>query len=280
MFKRILVPTILMAGGLLLVLAGYGQSKGNPSNPENQNSAVWKLIWSDEFNYTGFPDSTKWSYDTLGNSFGWGNNEKQYYTSNHKQNGWVENGHLTIVARIDSMGGKPYTSVRLRSKGKGDWLYGRFEIRAKNPTGRGTWPAIWMLPSDNEYGRWPASGEIDIMENVGYNPDTIVGSAHTQKYNHTIGTQKNAKIYAPTNYTEFHVYALEWEPNEYRLYLDNQHYFTFKNEKAGYAVWPFDKKFHLLLNLAIGGNWGGARGIDTSLFPQKFEVDYVRVYQH
>lgn len=237
-----------------------------------------KLIWSDEFNCTGLPDSTKWSFDTDGNSYGWGNNEKQFYTNADKRNAWVENGVLTITALKDSMGGKPYTSARLRTKGKGDWLYGRFEIRAKNPTGKGTWPAIWMLPTDWAYGRWPASGEIDIMENVGFDPDTIVGSAHTKKYNHTIGTQKNARIYCPTNYTGFHVYALEWEPGEYRLYVDNVHYFTFRNEGKGSEVWPFDKRFHLILNLAIGGNWGGMKGIDDSLFPQKFQIDYVRVY--
>jgi beta-glucanase (GH16 family) len=260
--------------GLLSVQNLYAQETTDTSNKE------MKLIWSDEFNYTGYPDTAKWSYDTDGNSYGWGNNEKQYYTKADKRNAWVENGILTITALKDSMGGKPYTSARLRTIGKGDWLYGRFEIRAKNPTGKGTWPAIWMLPTDWAYGRWPASGEIDIMENVGYEPDTIVGSAHTKKYNHTIGTQKNARIYCPTSYTDFHVYALEWEASEYRLYVDDVHYFTFKNEGSGFEVWPFDKRYHLILNLAIGGNWGGAKGIDESLFPQKFEVDYVRVYKN
>ena len=145
--------------------------------------------------------------------------------------------------------------------------------------GRGTWPAIWMLPTDWEYGDWPKSGEIDIMENVGYDPDTIVGSSHTEKYNHAIGTQKNAKIACPDCYKAFHVYALEWEEDEYRLYVDDQLYFTFKNEGTGYEVWPYDKRFHILLNLAIGGNWGGQKGIDDSLFPHVFEIDYVRVYK-
>jgi beta-glucanase (GH16 family) len=118
------------------------------------------------------------------------------------------------------------------------------------------------------------------MENVGFDPDTIAGTAHTKKYNHTIGTQKGARIYCPNNYSAFHVYTLEWEPKEYRLYLDDILYFTFKNENTGFDVWPFDKPFHLILNLAIGGNWGGGKGIDNSIFPQKFEIDYVRVYQH
>ena len=239
----------------------------------------WQLVWDEEFNYTGLPDSNKWSYDTEGNKWGWGNNEAQFYTANDERNAFVDNGVLTITARIDSMGGKRYTSARLITKGKADWLYGRFEIRAKLPTGRGTWPAIWMLPTDWEYGAWPNSGEIDIMENVGYDPDTIVGSAHTKSYNHVAGTQKNAKIYVPTCYTSYHVYALEWEPDEYRLFVDNQCYFTFKNEHSDFAEWAFDKRFHLLLNLAIGGNWGGQKGIDESLFPHHFQVDYVRVYE-
>ena len=239
----------------------------------------WKLIWSEEFDYTGFPDSTKWSYDTEGNVYQWGNNEAQYYTSGRKENAWVSDGVLRITALKEPMEGRSYTSARLITKGKGDWLYGRFEIRAKLPTGRGTWPAIWMLPTDWEYGDWPKSGEIDIMENVGYYPDTIVGSSHTEKYNHAIGTQKNAKIACPDCYKAFHVYALEWEEDEYRLYVDDQLYFTFKNEGTGYEVWPYDKRFHILLNLAIGGNWGGQKGIDDSLFPHVFEIDYVRVYK-
>ena len=239
----------------------------------------WKLIWSEEFDYTGFPDSTKWSYDTEGNVYQWGNNEAQYYTSGRKENAWVSDGVLRITALKEPMEGRSYTSARLITKGKGDWLYGRFEIRAKLPTGRGTWPAIWMLPTDWEYGDWPKSGEIDIMENVGYYPDNIVGSSHTEKYNHAIGTQKNAKIACPDCYKAFHVYALEWEEDEYRLYVDDQLYFTFKNEGTGYEVWPYDKRFHILLNLAIGGNWGGQKGIDDSLFPHVFEIDYVRVYK-
>lgn len=239
----------------------------------------WKLIWSEEFDYTGFPDSTKWSYDTEGNVYQWGNNEAQYYTSGRKENAWVSDGVLRITALKEPMEGRSYTSARLITKGKGDWLYGRFEIRAKLPTGRGTWPAIWMLPTDWEYGDWPKSGEIDIMENVGYDPDRIVGSSHTEKYNHAIGTQKNAKIACTDCYKAFHVYALEWEEDEYRLYVDDQLYFTFKNEGIGYEVWPYDKRFHILLNLAIGGNWGGQKGIDDSLFPHVFEIDYVRVYK-
>jgi beta-glucanase (GH16 family) len=141
------------------------------------------------------------------------------------------------------------------------------------------WPAIWMLPTDWSYGGWPASGEIDIMENVGYDPFWIVASAHTQAYNHVQGTQKSGKINIADCYTEFHNYILEWEASEYRIYVDDKLVFTFVNEKKGFQVWPFDKRFHLLLNVAVGGNWGGAKGIDDTIFPKSMMVDYVRVYQ-
>lgn len=243
------------------------------------NTGKWELVWNDEFDYTGLPDSDKWSYDIQGNEYGWGNNEAQFYTFEDKDNAWVENGVLTITAIKENIGNKSYSSARLVTKDKGDWLYGRFEIRAKLPTGRGTWPAIWMLPTKSEYGGWPASGEIDIMENVGYEPDSIVGTAHTLHYNHMKGNQKTAKIGCQDCHSNFHTYALEWEESEYRLYLDDIHYFTYKNDNSGYEVWPFDKPFHILLNLAIGGNWGGKKGIDDNLFPHKFVVDYVRVYK-
>lgn len=239
----------------------------------------WELVWDEEFDYTGLPDTAKWSYDTAGNAYGWGNNEAQYYTAGRKENAWVDGGMLKITALKESVGGKEYSSARLITKGKGDWLYGRFEIRAKLPAARGTWPAIWMLSTDWSYGGWPASGEIDIMENVGYDKDTVVASAHTETYNHVIGTQKNARFACPTSYTDFHVYTLEWEKDEYRMYLDDTLCFTFRNDGTGYKEWPFDKRFHILLNLAVGGNWGGLQGIDEESFPHVFEIDYVRVYQ-
>lgn len=270
----------ILAAGIILLACNTKKTEQSKSYEKiNTPTGSWELVWNDEFDYEGLPYSTKWSYDTKGNEYGWGNNEAQHYTSHNPDNAFVENGILTITARIDSMGGKKYTSARLITKDNGDWLYGRFEVKAKLPSGLGTWPAIWMLPTDWEYGGWPASGEIDIMENVGYDPDTIVGSAHTESYNHLKGTQKSARIYAPTSYTDFHVYALEWDENEYRLYMDDYHYFTFENEGTGFKEWPFDKRFHLLLNLAIGGNWGGKEGIDDSLFPHKFLIDYVRIYK-
>lgn len=242
----------------------------------------WRLVWADEFNYNGLPDPKKWGYDVGGH--GWGNKELQFYTEHRLENARVENGLLIIEARRDEWEGHEYTSARLVTKGKGDWTYGRIEVNAKLPSGRGTWPAIWMLPTGWEYGGWPNSGEIDIMEHVGFNPDVVHASVHTQTYNHKINTQKTATIKVGTARSGFNVYAVEWTPDEIRGYVDKQLYFTFKNERltnpsADFHQWPFDKPFHLLLNLAVGGTWGGAQGVDEKIWPQRMEIDYVRIFQ-
>jgi len=249
-----------------------------PVNQETERKLT--LVWSDEFDYIGLPDRNKWSYDTAGNATGWGNREAQYYTKERLMNAEVKDGFLNINAIKEDYKGFKYTSARLITKDKGDWLYGRMEIKAKLPDGRGMWPAIWMLPTDWAYGGWPSSGEIDIMENVGYDPWVIVASAHTESYNHVRGTQKSNRTTVNDCYSAFHVYILEWESKEFRVYVDDKLYFTFKNEGSGYKAWPFDKRFHLLLNIAVGGNWGGAQGIDDTVFPRSMVVDYVRVYQY
>ena len=248
----------------------------------NAQSAFKKLVWADEFNYKGLPDSLKWSYDNgrgCPQNCGWGNNELQFYTSNRKENAWVENGILIIEAKKESYEGAAYTSARLASKNKGDWKYGRFEIKAKLPAGTGMWPAIWMLPTKWEYGGWPHSGEIDIMENVGYWPDSLLGTVHTGAYNGMLGTQKTKGVNRKDLSTAFHIYALEWTAETISFFIDNEKYNVFKNEHTGSESWPYDKDFHLLLNIAVGGNWGGKYGVDDKIFPQKMEIDYVRVYQ-
>ena len=239
----------------------------------------YELVWSDEFDYQGLPDPGKWSYDTIGNAWGWGNHELQYYTTAEIRNASVSKGTLKITVLKDTTGISNYTSARLMTKDKGDWLYGRFEIKAKLPDGRGLWPAIWMLPSDWEYGGWPQSGEIDIMENVGFDPYTIVSSVHTSDYNHRIHTERNNKITVNDNRDKFHVYGVEWDETTIKGFIDDQIYFTFEKEADDPKVWPFDKRFHLLLNIAVGGDWGGQKGIDDSIFPATMEIDYVRVYQ-
>lgn len=233
--------------------------------------------WQDEFNYTGRPDPAKWSYD-LGNNDGWGNQELEQYTD-RLDNAVVAGGVLTISARREQLAGHDYTSARLVSKGKGDFLYGRIVVRAKLPSGRGTWPAIWMLPTDWAYGGWPHSGEIDIMEQVGFDPDVIHFSAHTGAYYHIIGTQKTATRAIGSATTAFHRYRVDWTPDMIRGYIDDVPMFAFANEHNGPEVWPFDKRFYLILNMAVGGFWGGQKGIDDTIFPASMQVDYVRVYR-
>ncbi|HHX12610.1 MAG TPA: glycoside hydrolase family 16 protein [Clostridiales bacterium] len=243
------------------------------------DNLTYDLVWSDEFDYEGLPDDSKWNYDVGGH--GWGNNELQYYTK--EENAIVKDGKLIIEARKEDKEGKEYTSARLISKDKGDWLYGKFEISAKLPSGLGTWPAIWMLPTDWVYGGWPASGEIDIMEHVGYNQNTIHASTHSEAYYHSIGTQKTATKYVDGVSDDFHVYAVEWLPDKVHGYIDGELYFTFDPQQnkstTTYKEWPFDQRFHLLINIAVGGNWGAAQGFDDSIYPVQMEVDYVRVYQ-
>jgi beta-glucanase (GH16 family) len=236
----------------------------------------YKLVWSDEFNTPGLPDASRWNYDTGGR--GWGNNELQYYTLARKENARVENGHLVIEARKENWQDRNYTSARLVTKGKGDWQYGKIEVRAKLPKGLGTWPTIWMLGSTTPL-KWPDDGEIDIMEHVGYDPGQVHASVHCKKFNHVIGTQKTAIISVPDFADKFHIYEMEYTKDSVIIGVDGNTYFRFANEHSGYEGWPFDNKMHLLLNVAVGGNWGGAKGVDEKIWPVRMEVDYVRVYQ-
>ncbi|NLU51370.1 MAG: glycoside hydrolase family 16 protein [Clostridiaceae bacterium] len=301
--KLILIFTLLFAG-FTHVVSGCGKTSPKPKvsetpavliTPEpyvktydepkgigfdyDENNLNYQLVWSDEFDYEGLPDESKWDYDVGGH--GWGNNELQYYTKG--DNVKVTGGKLIIEARKEEREGLKYTSTRLVTRNKGDWLYGKIEVCAKLPAGRGTWPAIWMLPTDWGYGNWPSSGEIDIMEHVGYDMNNIVGSIHTKSYHHSIGTQKSGTKRIENVDTEFHVYAIEWLPDKIKFFIDGEQYFEYNPSKfkatPTFKEWPFDKRFHLLINIAVGGNWGGARGVDDSIWPQTMEVDYVRVYQ-
>lgn len=236
-----------------------------------QNS---NLVWFEDFNYTGLPDSSDWYYDVGGH--GWGNNELQYYTQGRLENTRVENGTLIIEARKENYEENTYTSGRLISKGT--WLYGRFEVRAKLPSAVGTWPAIWMLPTDWAYGGWPGSGEIDIMEHVGYDFGNVHGSTHSENYNFKTGGNPTGHI---TNYDvadNFHTYACEWHPDRIDFFFDDVLYFTSYNDNTGWQSWPFDKDFHFILNIAVGGDWGGVMGVDHNAFPQQMVIDYIKVY--
>ncbi|MDP4262764.1 MAG: glycoside hydrolase family 16 protein [Bacteroidota bacterium] len=241
-----------------------------------QQKTNWHLVWSDEFNYKGLPDAHKWNYDTA-SDHGWGNNELEYYTYKKLQNARVENGKLVIEARKENVDSFHYTSARLLTRGKAAWQYGKIEVRAKLPKGTGSWPAIWML-ADN-IKAWPDDGEIDIMEHVGFRPGYIHGSIHCKKYYHVIGTQKTDTVYVPGYSSAFHVYSLEWDSEIIKVAVDGKVFFSFANEKKGYDYWPFDNKMFLILNIAVGGNWGGQKGVDDKAFPMRMEIDYVRVYQ-
>ncbi len=251
-------------------------SSSLPPSSSPPQPTQWQQVWSDEFNYTGLPDSTKWNYDVGGN--GWGNNELEFYTQKRLENARVENGNLVIEARKESWQGLNYTSARLLTKDKSDWQYGKIEVRAKIPKGRGTWPAIWMLGSTTPL-KWPDDGEIDIMEHVGFDQGVIHGSIHCKKYNHVIGTQKTATTPVPDCSEQFHLYKVEWDAGSIKISVDSTVYFSFLNEGSGYDAWPFDNKMFLILNIAVGGNWGGQQGIDDTIWPQKMEIDYVRVWQ-
>lgn len=274
--KKLLYTSFIL---LIFTQISCNNNGSSESSTDSIKSDEYQLVWSDEFNYNGLPDSTKWSYDINGNATGWGNNEYQNYTFGRTENSFVDGQYLHIIALKEKWEGKDYTSARLVTQGKGDWLYGKVVVRAKLPGGKGIWPAIWMLPTDWGYGGWPQSGEIDIMEHVGYMPDSVFASAHTESYNHVQGTQKTKSFYLPDCESNYHDYLLEWDENKYQVFVDSSLYFTFTNEGTGYKVWPFNKRFHLLLNVAVGGNWGAAEGFDEKIFPCEMLVDYVRIYQ-
>jgi beta-glucanase (GH16 family) len=241
-----------------------------------------RMVWHDEFNGTSL-DKRKWKYDTARNKQGWHNGELQYYSAG--RNTRVANGLLTIEARHEKLdpkrfpdwGGQEYTSARLLSKGRG-WTYGFYEVRAKLPCARGTWPAIWMLPVDMK--AWPDDGEIDIMEQVGAEPNLIYASLHTKLYNHTINTQRSAQKLVSTSCTAFHVYQLDWRPDVITIGVDGQGILRVRNNvPGGKGAWPFFTPYQMILNLAIGGDWAAAKGIDNDAMPQRMLVDYVRVWQ-
>ena len=243
----------------------------------------WQLVWFDEFDGNEL-DMEKWSYQ-LGDGChispdlcGWGNNELQYYTD-HEENIFIENNMLHIVAREERIESMNYTSARIRTIEKGDWMYGRFEIRAKLPEGQGIWPAIWMLPTVEVFGGWPKSGEIDIVELVGHEPSTIHGTVHYGP--DWPGNQQKTRSYTlPQDKfsDDFHVFAIEWSNDDIQWFVDDVKYHTITPASLQPHNYPFNARFHLLINLAVGGNWPG-RPDNTTEFPQSLIVDYVRVYQ-
>lgn len=276
---------VALCGAILLTIAcARAQDSADrvPSSTAPAGAEEWRLVWSDEFDSPGLPDPSKWTYDVGGT--GWGNNELQYYSEARRENARVEGGLLIVEARHESLGGRAYSSARLKTRA--GWTYGRVEVRAKLPRGRGTWPAIWMLPQRGSYGQggWPDNGEIDIMEHVGFDPGVVHGTIHSRAYNHVDRTQRGKNTTVADAQDAFHVYSASWTPQSIVVSVDNVSYFSFDNERlsnpqADWRQWPFDKDFRILLNVAVGGNWGGQKGVDESIWPQRLEIDYVRVFQ-
>ena len=249
-------------------------------------SSNWEMLWSDEFDGEDL-DLSKWN--KLSWRPGWVNNELQAYTE-RDTNIFLESGFLVLQGLIDpgfsgtDYNGNDYnadyTSGRVNTDGKFSTTYGRFDIRAKLPKGKGSWPAIWMLgESINSIG-WPDCGEIDIMEHVGYDEGMIHGSIHTEEYNHMYNTQRSGSKYIENVTSTFHVYSLEWSPFYLRYLIDDEpFFFVYNDSKGDNSKWPFDDPHYIILNLAIGGDWGGVQGISTSEFPMQMMVDYVRVFK-
>lgn len=228
------------------------------------------LIWSDEFNTPGAPDPAKWSYNIGTGSNGWGNNESQYYTD-RPENVAVSNGTLKITARKESFGGSNFTSARILTQNKFSFKYGRIEARAKLPAGIGTWPAIWMLGANFASAGWPACGEIDIMEHVGAQLNKIYGTLHYPGFSG--GNAVGGSVTVPNVTTEFKVYSAEWNASTIRFFVDGVPFFTFNNTSS----LPFNQNFFIIMNVAMGGNFGGT--IDPAFNSATMEVDYIRVYQ-
>lgn len=252
-------------------------------------SNVWRLVWSDEFDCDGLPDPKKW-VEEVGFVR---NREEQYYTENRLENARVENGCLVIEARKEQFPNPAYipdsddwrkaqfanvTSASLTTKGLAGWQYGRVEVMAKIPAGRGTWPAIWMLGTNITEKGWPVCGEIDIMENVGKEPDNIYATVHFSPAKDVKHSSKGGKTAADKPWDGFHMYAVEWNSEKMDFFYDDRLYFTFSLADSDfYGDNPFRKEFYLLINLAIGGAWGGE--VDSSIFPAKYLIDYVRVFE-
>ena len=238
----------------------------------------YTLVWSDDFTEPGAPDPAKWAYDTGRNKLGWYNHELQYYSRERAENAEARDGRLVITARKESLssardwGRQRYTSARLITRGRAEWTYGFFEIRAKIACGKGTWPAIWMLGSQ---GDWPAGGELDILEHIGHQPGRVFSTVHTPAGSGVAGT--GAALQLPDACTAFHNYQMHWTRQSIRFGIDGVTHFEYQNPGTGSARWPFDAPQFLILNVAIGGDLGGK--VDDSIFPVRMEVDHVRVYQ-
>ncbi|CAF1439620.1 unnamed protein product [Adineta steineri] len=244
----------------------------------------YRLVWEDNFSHDGPVNPEKWEFDIGTGNNGWGNQEVQYDTD-RIENARCENQRLIIEAHRENYQDQKFTSARLKSKAS--WTYGRLQTKAKLPVGKGLWPAIWMLPRTLSYGNayWPDNGEIDIMEQVGYDPTRIVSSVHTSAFNHIKGTQPTNGVQVSDACTDFKIYTMNWTPNQIEMFVGNennpfeQRILVWVKGNHGWEGWPFDKNFFIVLNIAVGGSWGGQHGIDESIFPKRMEIKWIRFYE-
>ena len=245
----------------------------------NSGPEQYTLVWSDEFNETEI-DLSKWTFETGNGNWGWGNGEHQYYTS-REENAFIDDGKLVIQALYENYNGFNYTSARMKTANQGDWLYGKIKARIKVPTGDGTWPAFWMMPTSSVYGGWPNSGEMDIMEHYGCDnlENHPAATVHNITYNWNGGIPPTSyEEYIPTATSDFHDYELEWTETELKFSIDGNWIGSYYNINSGWQQWPYDQEFYIILNLAIGSHFMGCE-TENNLFPQRYEIDYVRVYQ-
>jgi licheninase len=266
---------------LLLLAQALTLGATNYSADAPMRAPATAPTFADEFEGRAI-DPSEWRFDTSRNAAGWFNNERQYYSAWRRENARLEHGALVIEARRETLakarfpdwGGQSYTSARLVTrKSRG---FGFYEVRARLPCGRGSWPAIWLLPAG---GKWPDAGEIDIMEMVGWDPNVIHATLHSAAFNHARGTQRGARRRVPTSCAAFHRYQLDWRPDAIIIGIDDRAHMRVANDQpGGPAAWPFNRPYQLILNVAVGGDWGGQKGIDDAAFPQRMIVDYVRYW--
>jgi beta-glucanase (GH16 family) len=266
----------------LAALSPFTVTNSTYNGPVRRPSRA-RLVFRDEFSGTSL-DLRNWRYETSHNKGGWFNHELQYYSAGRRKNLHVSKGQLVISAYREALnprtyadwGGQNYTSARIVSTHA--WTYGFYEVRAKLPCAAGTWPAIWMLRKN--LNKWPDDGEIDIMEQVGAKPNLIYSTLHTKAYNHIIGTQRSAQRLVPSSCTAFHRYQLDWRPDVITVGVDGRGILRHRRQPGDRkAEWPFDAPFDMIINLAIGGDWAGQKGIDDAALPQRLAIDYVRVWQ-
>lgn len=241
---------------------------GSPAPPG------WRLVWSDEFATDGAPDPAKWTWEEGRVR----NGELQHYTRDRRANARIVNGLLVIEAHREDFAGATFTSASVITQGRASFTHARIEVRAQLPRGRGTWPAIWLLGDNWPAVGWPACGEIDVMEFVGFDPAAVHHNVHTATHNHLRGNGRGVRVALADPSDGFHVYGVAWDRERMDFTLDGAVTFTVTNAHTDTDAWPFDAPFFLLLNLAVGGTWGGQRGVDESVFPQRLEIDWVRVW--